>query len=87
MRSTSDLEDETERALTSDLEDESRVHFGPRGQNWSPLRTSRTKLELTSDLEDETTSDLEDEIGILRTKLELPRTKLRFTSDLEEEIT
>ena len=58
-------------------------------------------MEPNSDLEDEITSDLEDEIGILRTKLESPRaklkwprtksesprTKLRITSDLEEEIT
>ena len=51
------------------------------------IRTSRKKLESTSDLEDETTSDLEDGIGMLRTKLELPRTKLRIPSDLEEEIT
>ena len=53
--------------LTSDLEDESAI---------CTLRTWRTKLELTSDLEDETTSDLEDEIGIPRTKLDSPRTKL-----------
>ena len=59
----------------SDLEDEIGV---------GPLRTSRTKLGSNSDLEDEITSDLEDEIGIprtklesLRTKLESPRTKLR----------
>ena len=64
--------------LTSDLEDESAIFT---------LRTWRTKLELTSDLEDETTSDLEDESGMPRTKVESPRTKVRITSDLEEEIT
>eukprot|EP00663_Eupelagonemidae_sp_cell21sb_P010473 gene10473-biopygen4356 len=85
LRFTSDLEDETERALTSDLEDETEIHFGPRGRNRSPLRTSRTKLELTSDLEDETTTDLEDESGMPRTKVESPRTKVRITSDLEDE--
>ena len=64
--------------FTSDLEDEISI---------LPIRTSRTKLESNSDLEDEITSDLEDEIGMPRTKLESPRTKLRITSDLEEEIT
>ena len=51
----------------SDLEDEIGV---------GPLRTSRAKLGSNSDLEGEITSDLEDEIGILRTKLESPRAKL-----------
>ena len=39
-------------------------------------------MQSTSELEDEITLDLEDEIGMPRTKLESPRTKLGITSDL-----
>ena len=38
------------------------------------LRITRSKLRFNSDLEDEITSDLQDEI-------EIPRTKLRFAQD------
>ena len=44
-------------------------------------------MESDSDLEDGITADLEDEIGMPRTKLGSPRTKSRNTSDQEEEIT
>ena len=65
----------------SDLEDEIGV---------GPLRTSRTKLDPNSDLEDEITSDLEDEIGIPRTKLRIAQDEIGISQDeieiLQEEI-
>ena len=55
--------------FTSDLEDE----IGNL-----PIRTSRTRLESNSDLEEEITQDLEDEIGILRKKLEIAEDEIEL---------
>ena len=48
------------------------------------IPTWRLELGFNSDLEDEITSDLQDEIEILQDEIGIPRTKLRFNSDLEE---
>ena len=54
---------------TSDLEGESDIF---------PLRTWRTKVRSTSDLEEEITSDLEDESGITQGESGIPRTKFEI---------
>ena len=42
----------------------------------SPIRTWRTKLILNSDLEDEITSDLQDEIGITQDEIEMAQDEI-----------